>query len=51
VVSAIQPNAAEEARVAAFNMLAAALSLKGVPQRTDTLGMISTSFGAPGMWP
>ena len=48
VVSAIQPNAAEEARVAAFNMLGRGIELKGVPQINvlDTLGMISTSFGA-----
>jgi NAD(P)H-nitrite reductase large subunit len=48
VVSAIQPNAAEQARVAAFNMLGRGIELKGVPQINvlDTLGMISTSFGA-----
>ena len=48
VVSAIQPNAAEQARVAAFNMLGRGIDLKGVPQINvlDTLGMISTSFGA-----
>ena len=48
VVSAIQPNAAEQARVAAFNMLGRGINLKGVPQINvlDTLGMISTSFGA-----
>lgn len=48
VVSAIQPNAAEQARVAALNMVGKATSLKGVTQINvlDTLGMISTSFGA-----
>lgn len=48
VVSAIQPNAADQARVAAFNMLGRAQALKGVTQINvlDTLGMISTSFGA-----
>ncbi len=53
VVSAIQPNAAEQARVAAANMVAfarglpAATELKGVTQINvlDTLGLISTSFG------
>jgi NAD(P)H-nitrite reductase large subunit len=60
VVSAIQPNAAEQARIAALNMAAfssgQALSaeLKGVTQINvlDTLGLISSSFGdwqgAPG---
>ncbi|WP_394756897.1 NAD(P)/FAD-dependent oxidoreductase [Rhodoferax sp.] len=60
VVSAIQPNAAEQARVAALNMVAFArgqaltAELKGVTQINvlDTLGLISTSFGdwqgAPG---
>ncbi|MEY4266731.1 MAG: hypothetical protein RIS90_1266 [Pseudomonadota bacterium] len=54
MVSAIQPNAAEQARVAALNMvahaqgMAAASELKGVTQINvlDTLGLISTSFGA-----
>lgn len=48
VVSAIQPNAAEQARVAALNMVGQTTSLKGVTQINvlDTLGMISTSFGA-----
>jgi NAD(P)H-nitrite reductase large subunit len=54
MVSAIQPNAAEQARVAATNMVAfaqgqaAASELKGVTQINvlDTLGLISTSFGA-----
>jgi NAD(P)H-nitrite reductase large subunit len=53
IVSAIQPNAAEQARVAAMNMVAyargrpAACNLKGVTQINvlDTLGLISTSFG------
>lgn len=53
VVSAIQPNAAEQARVAALNMVAFArrqalmAELKGVTQINvlDTLGLISTSFG------
>lgn len=53
IVSAIQPNAAEQARVAAMNMVAASrgkvmqAELKGVTQINvlDTLGMISTSFG------
>ena len=53
IVSAIQPNAAEPARVAAMNMVAFAqgraptTSLKGVTQINvlDTLGLISASFG------
>ncbi len=53
IVSAIQPNAAEQARVAAINMVAfargkpPASNLKGVTQINvlDTLGMISASFG------
>jgi NAD(P)H-nitrite reductase large subunit len=47
IVSAIQPNAAEQARVAALNMLGQTTSLKGVTQINvlDTLGLISTSFG------
>lgn len=53
IVSAIQPNAAEPARVAAMNMVATSrgktmqAELKGVTQINvlDTLGMISTSFG------
>jgi NAD(P)H-nitrite reductase large subunit len=53
IVSAIQPNAAEQARCAAINMVAfsrgeaAKTSLKGVTQINvlDTLGMISSSFG------
>jgi NAD(P)H-nitrite reductase large subunit len=47
IVSAIQPNAAEQARVAALNMIGQHTELKGVTQINvlDTLGMISTSFG------
>lgn len=47
IVSAIQPNAAEQARVAALNMVGQNADLKGVTQINvlDTLGMISTSFG------
>jgi NAD(P)H-nitrite reductase large subunit len=53
IVSAIQPNAADQARVAAANMLAhvrgqpAQAQLKGVTQINvlDTLGLISASFG------
>ncbi|MBL0087025.1 MAG: NAD(P)/FAD-dependent oxidoreductase [Ideonella sp.] len=47
IVSAIQPNAAEQARVAALNMVGQAAELKGVTQINvlDTLGLISTSFG------
>ena len=53
IVSAIQPNAAEQARVAGANMVAfsrgkaAPSNLKGVTQINvlDTLGLISTSFG------
>jgi NAD(P)H-nitrite reductase large subunit len=47
IVSAIQPNAAEQARVAALNMVGQRAELKGVTQINvlDTLGMISTSFG------
>jgi NAD(P)H-nitrite reductase large subunit len=47
IVSAIQPNAAEQARVAALNMVGRITELKGVTQINvlDTLGMISTSFG------
>ncbi len=48
VVSAIQPNAADQARVAALNMIGRTTALKGVTQINvlDTLGLISTSFGA-----
>jgi NAD(P)H-nitrite reductase large subunit len=47
IVSAIQPNAAEQARVAALNMVGQQAELKGVTQINvlDTLGLISTSFG------
>jgi len=48
IVSAIQPNAAEQARVAALNMVGQATELRGVTQINvlDTLGLISASFGA-----
>ena len=47
IVSAIQPNAAEQARVAALNMVGQKTALKGVTQINvlDTLGLISASFG------
>ncbi len=51
IVSAIQPNAAEQARVAALNMAhrgpTPLAELKGVTQINvlDTLGMVSASFG------
>jgi NAD(P)H-nitrite reductase large subunit len=47
IVSAIQPNAAEQARVAALNMAGQHAELRGVTQINvlDTLGMISASFG------
>ncbi|WP_232229917.1 NAD(P)/FAD-dependent oxidoreductase, partial [Polaromonas glacialis] len=47
IVSAIQPNAAEQARVAALNMVGQKTELRGVTQINvlDTLGLISTSFG------
>jgi NADPH-dependent 2,4-dienoyl-CoA reductase/sulfur reductase-like enzyme len=47
VVSAIQPNAADEARIAALNMVGQAATLQRVPQINvlDTLGLISASFG------
>jgi NAD(P)H-nitrite reductase large subunit len=47
VVSAIQPNAADEARIAALNMVGQAAVLQRVPQINvlDTLGLISSSFG------
>jgi NAD(P)H-nitrite reductase large subunit len=47
IVSAIQPNAAEQARVAALNMVGQRVELNGVTQINvlDTLGLISTSFG------
>jgi NAD(P)H-nitrite reductase large subunit len=48
IVSAIQPNAAEQARVAALNMAGQRATLRGVTQINvlDTLGLISASFGA-----
>ena len=47
IVSAIQPNAAEQARVAALNMVGQQAELMGVTQINvlDTLGLISSSFG------
>ncbi len=47
IVSAIQPNAADQARVAALNMVGRPAELKGVTQINvlDTLGLISASFG------
>jgi NADPH-dependent 2,4-dienoyl-CoA reductase/sulfur reductase-like enzyme len=47
IVSAIQPNAAEQARVAALNMVGQRATLRGVTQINvlDTLGLISASFG------
>ncbi|NIC40617.1 NAD(P)/FAD-dependent oxidoreductase, partial [Aquabacterium sp. A08] len=47
IVSAIQPNAADQAYVAAMNMVGKRAELKGVTQINvlDTLGLISTSFG------
>ncbi len=47
IVSAIQPNAADQALVAAMNMAGVKARLKGVTQINvlDTLGLISTSFG------
>jgi NAD(P)H-nitrite reductase large subunit len=47
IVSAIQPNAAEQARVAALNMVGRKTELRGVTQINvlDTLGLISASFG------
>ena len=47
IVSAIQPNAADQARVAGMNMAGLPASLRGVTQINvlDTLGLISTSFG------
>jgi NADPH-dependent 2,4-dienoyl-CoA reductase/sulfur reductase-like enzyme len=48
VVSAIQPNAADQAYIAAMNMTGRKAVLKGVTQINvlDTLGLVSTSFGA-----
>lgn len=47
VVSAIQPNAVEQARCAAMNMTGRPVRMMDVPQINvlDTLGLISTSFG------
>jgi NAD(P)H-nitrite reductase large subunit len=47
VVSAIQPNAAEQGRCAGMNMAGRALRMTDVAQINvlDTLGLISTSFG------
>jgi NADPH-dependent 2,4-dienoyl-CoA reductase/sulfur reductase-like enzyme len=47
IVSAIQPNAADQARVAALNMVGRRTRLNGVTQINvlDTLGLVSTSFG------
>ncbi len=47
LVSAIQPNAADQARVAAINMAGGNAQLPGVLAINvlDTLGLISTSFG------
>jgi len=47
VVSAIQPNAVEQARCAAMNMAGRPLRMDQVAQLNvlDTLGLISTSFG------
>jgi NAD(P)H-nitrite reductase large subunit len=47
IVSAIQPNAADQAYVAALNMVGRKAVLHGVTQINvlDTLGLISTSFG------
>ncbi len=47
MVSAIQPNAADQARIAALNMAGQHASLRQVTQINvlDTLGLISTSFG------
>ncbi len=47
LVAAIQPNAADQARIAALNMAGKAAHMKGVLAINvlDSLGMISTSFG------
>jgi NADPH-dependent 2,4-dienoyl-CoA reductase/sulfur reductase-like enzyme len=47
IVSAIQPNAADQALVAGLNMVGRKATLKGVTQINvlDTLGLVSTSFG------
>lgn len=48
IVSAIQPNAADEAYCAGMNMAGKKMALRGVTQINvlDTLGLVSTSFGA-----
>jgi NAD(P)H-nitrite reductase large subunit len=47
IVSAIQPNAADEAYCAGMNMAGKKVALRGVTQINvlDTLGLVSTSFG------
>jgi len=47
IVSAIQPNAADQALVAALNMVGRKAELRGVTQINvlDTLGLVSASFG------
>jgi NAD(P)H-nitrite reductase large subunit len=47
IVSAIQPNAVDQARVAGLNMGGGKAELKGVTQINvlDTLGLVSASFG------
>jgi NAD(P)H-nitrite reductase large subunit len=47
VVNAIQPNAAEQAKIAALNMCSAQAESQGALQMNvlDTLGLISSSFG------
>jgi NADPH-dependent 2,4-dienoyl-CoA reductase/sulfur reductase-like enzyme len=47
IVSAIQPNAADQALVAGLNMAGRKAQLRGVTQINvlDTLGLVSTSFG------
>jgi len=47
IVSAIQPNAADQAYIAGMNMAGKQTQLRGVTQINvlDTLGLISTSFG------
>ena len=47
IVSAIQPNAADQALVAALNMAGRKAELRGVTQINvlDTLGLVSASFG------
>jgi NAD(P)H-nitrite reductase large subunit len=47
VVNAIQPNAAEQAKIAALNMCGAQAKSQGALQMNvlDTLGLISSSFG------